>query len=217
MKDLEIRGAGDLLGGEQSGFINEMGFDAYQKIMQEALEELENNEEFENIFKNNEDREKLFKTNKDVNIDTDLELMLPDSYISNTEERLTLYQKLSELENKKELNQFTEEIIDRFGTLPIEASNLLKSIELKWHAMDIGFEKIILKNDVFLGYFSSNPQDKFYQSEQFKKIINFLTLHPQDAQLKEKIGKDGTSLMMRKENIKNIDDLNYLLNTILNS
>lgn len=194
-----------------------MGFDTYQKIMQEALEELENDDEFENIFKNNEDRTKLFKTNKDINIDTDLELMFPDSYISNTEERLNLYQKLSELENKQELNQFTEEIIDRFGTLPTEASNLLKSIELKWHAMDIGFEKIILKNDVFLGYFPNNPQDKFYQSEQFKKIINFLTLHPQDAQLKEKIDKDGTSLMMRKENIKNIDDLNYLLNTILNS
>ncbi|MDQ0784158.1 transcription-repair coupling factor (superfamily II helicase) [Chryseobacterium sp. W4I1] len=101
MKDLEIRGAGDLLGGEQSGFINEMGFETYQKLMQEALEELKDDADFENLFDNEEDRQKLFKSVKDVNIDTDLELMLPDFYISSTEERLLLYQKIAEIDNEK--------------------------------------------------------------------------------------------------------------------
>jgi transcription-repair coupling factor (superfamily II helicase) len=114
MKDLEIRGAGDLLGAEQSGFINEMGFETYQKLMQEALEELKDDADFENLFENEEDRQKLFKSVKDVNIDTDLELMLPDFYISNTEERLLLYQKIAEI-NEADLHQFELELIDRFG------------------------------------------------------------------------------------------------------
>ncbi|MBV2165056.1 MAG: transcription-repair coupling factor, partial [Kaistella sp.] len=164
MKDLEIRGAGDLLGGEQSGFINEMGFDTYQKIMQEALEELQNDEEFSELFENEEDRKKLFKSNKEVNIDTDLELMLPDSYVQSIEERLSLYQKLAEIQNKEDLQKFENELTDRFGKLPSEAKNLLKSVELKWIAAEIGFDKIVLKNGVFLGYFPPNPQDKFYQS-----------------------------------------------------
>jgi transcription-repair coupling factor (superfamily II helicase) len=101
MKDLEIRGAGDLLGAEQSGFINEMGFETYQKLMQEALEELQNEDDFQDLFENEEDRKKLFKSQKEVNIDTDFELMLPDSYVNSTEERLSLYQKLAEIQLKK--------------------------------------------------------------------------------------------------------------------
>ncbi|WOC52417.1 hypothetical protein BPO_1770 [Bergeyella porcorum] len=102
---MEIRGAGDLLGGEQSGFINEMGFEAYQKIMQEALEELQNETKFEHLFDNEEDRKKLFKSTKEVNIDTDWELMLPDHYVQSTEERLSLYQKLAEITDKEVLKR----------------------------------------------------------------------------------------------------------------
>lgn len=211
MKDLEIRGAGDLLGAEQSGFINEMGFETYQKMMQEALEELKDDENFENLFENEEDRNKLFKSTREVNIDTDLELMLPDDYVSSTEERLSLYQKLADIQSAKELEQFENELIDRFGTLPDEAINLLKSVELKWLAAEIGFDKLVVKNKVFLGYFPANPQDKFYQSEKFKKIIAYLTQNPADATLKEK----NNQLMMRKDNVKNVDDVNLVLNRIL--
>ncbi|WP_284462906.1 transcription-repair coupling factor [Chryseobacterium sp.] len=215
MKDLEIRGAGDLLGAEQSGFINEMGFETYQKLMQEALEELKDDADFESLFENEEDRQKLFKSVKDVNIDTDLELMLPDFYISNTEERLLLYQKLAEINNENDLHKFELELIDRFGALPKEAVNLLKSVSLKWLAADIGFEKIVMKNGVFLGYFPGNPQDKFYQTDRFRHIINYLTRNPAEAQLKEKSGKDGNQLMMRKERVKNVDEVNILLKAII--
>ncbi|MGS0748136.1 transcription-repair coupling factor [Halpernia sp. GG3] len=216
MKDLEIRGAGDLLGGEQSGFINEMGFETYQKIMQEALEELQDDEEFEDLFENEDDRKKLFKSTKDVNIDTDLELMLPDYYVSSVEERLTLYQQLAEIPNKKEMDLFEKNLKDRFGSLPSEAVNLLKSVELKWIAEDIGFDKIVVKNGVFLGYFPSNPQDKFYQSDRFKHIISYLSKNPKEAKLKEKHASEGNQLMMRKENIQHIDEVNALLERILN-
>lgn len=215
MKDLEIRGAGDLLGGEQSGFINEMGFETYQKMMQEALEELKDDKDFENLFENEADRQKLFKSVKEVNIDTDLELMLPDSYISSTEERLLLYQKLAEIDNEIDLQKFESELTDRFGALPSEAINLLKSVALKWLAADIGFEKIVMKNGIFLGYFPNNPQDKFYQTDKFRHIITYLTQNPAKAQLKEKIGKEGNQLMMRKDGVQNVDEVNALLKSIL--
>jgi len=215
MKDLEIRGAGDLLGAEQSGFINEMGFETYQKIMQEALEELQNDEQFSNLFENEDDRKKLFKSQKEVNIDTDFELMLPDFYIQATEERLSLYQKLAELESNEELKRFQNELLDRFGELPLEAINLLKSVELKWLAAEIGFEKIVMKNNIFLGYFPDNPQDKFYQSEKFRNVISYLSQNPKEAQLKEKVGKEGTQLMMRKDGVNSVDEVNVLLRNIL--
>lgn len=215
MKDLEIRGAGDLLGGEQSGFINEMGFDTYQKIMQEALEELQNDEEFSELFENEEDRKKLFKSNREVNIDTDLELMLPDSYVQSIEERLSLYQKLAEIQNKEDLQKFENELTDRFGKLPSEAKNLLKSVELKWIAAEIGFDKIVVKNGVFLGYFPPNPQDKFYQSDKFRHIISYLSQNPKDATLKEKHSADSNQLMMRKENVQHVDEVNAVLERIL--
>ena len=216
MKDLEIRGAGDLLGAEQSGFINEMGFETYQKLMQEALEELQNEDDFQDLFENEEDRKKLFKSQKEVNIDTDFELMLPDFYVNSIEERLSLYQKLAEIQSKDELQKFENELVDRFGNLPKEAINLLKSVELKWLAAEIGFDKIVMKNGIFLGYFPDNPQDKFYQSEKFRNIIAYLSQNPREAQLKEKSGKEGNQLMMRKDGVKNVDEVNVLLTKILN-
>ncbi|SDD89191.1 transcription-repair coupling factor [Riemerella columbipharyngis] len=217
MKDLEIRGAGDLLGGEQSGFINEMGFDTYQKIMQEALEELQNSDDFETLFENEQDRKKLFKSQKEVNIDTDLELMIPDAYVQSTEERLSLYQKLADISTKEELEKFQYELEDRFGKCPQEVVNLLKSVTLKWLAADIGFEKIVMKNGIFLGYFPSNPQDKFYQSDKFRTVINYLSKNPTDAALKEKHGKDGVQLMMRKDHIQTVEEVTAVLEKIISS
>lgn len=211
MKDLEIRGAGDLLGAEQSGFINEMGFETYQKIMQEALEELQNDESFEQYFDNEEERKKLFSSKKEVNIDTDLELMLPDEYVQSTEERLLLYQKLADIDNSDALKAFENELNDRFGELPKPAVNLLKSVELKWVAAEIGLEKIMVKKGVFLGYLPSNPQDKFYRSEKFGEMLQYFAQNPQQATLKQKQTPDGTQLMIRKEGVKSVEEINALL------
>jgi transcription-repair coupling factor (superfamily II helicase) len=172
---------------------------------------LKDDENFENIFENEEERNKLIFNKKDVNIDTDMELMLPDFYVNSIEERLNLYQKLAEIPDKNELQKFEYELTDRFGKLPKEAVNLLKSVELKWLASDIGFEKIVVKNSVFLGYFPANPQDKFYQSDKFKNIINYLTAHPKDAVLKEK----NHQLLMRKDSVNNVDEVNTVLEKVL--
>ena len=140
-----------------------------------------------------------------------MELMLPDSYVQSTEERLTLYQKLAEIPNENELQRFENELTDRFGKLPKEAKNLLKSVELKWLAAEIGFEKIVVKNGIFLGYFPSNPQDKFYSGDKFKQIISYLNQNPAEATLKEK----NNQLLMRKENVQNVDEVNGVLVRIL--
>ncbi len=215
MKDLEIRGAGDLLGAEQSGFINEMGFEAYQKIMQEALEELQNDSEFENLFENEEERRKLVGAQRDVNIDTDLELMLPDYYVQSTEERLHLYQKLADLNNKIDLLKVEHELIDRFGPLPEEAKNLLKSVELKWLAERVGFEKIVIRNGVFLGYFPSSTQDRFYSSEKFQGIIEYLTSNPLEGVLKEKQSREGSQLLLRKEKVESVEEVTRVLERLV--
>jgi transcription-repair coupling factor (superfamily II helicase) len=123
--------------------------------------------------------------------------------------------RLPNLSTKEELQKFENELVDRFGSLPKEAINLLKSVELKWLAAEIGFDKIVMKNGIFLGYFPDNPQDKFYQSEKFRNIIAYLSQNPREAQLKEKSGKEGNQLMMRKDAVKNVDEVNVLLNNIL--
>lgn len=201
MKDLEIRGAGDLLGADQSGFINEMGFEAYQKIMQEALEELQQEDEFSDLFDNEEDRRKLITITKDVNVDTDWELMFPDGYISSTEERLVLYQRLAETTTPAALQQFENDLADRFGALPKSARDLLKSVQMKWAAASLGLERLVIKNGVLQGYFPGNPQDKYFQSETFHKIIHYLTTHPAEGMLKEKTGKEGSQLTLRKDGV----------------
>ncbi|MDL1913538.1 MAG: transcription-repair coupling factor [Bergeyella sp.] len=217
MKDLEIRGAGDLLGAEQTGFINEMGFDTYQKILQEAVEELQDDPTVESIFAHDEERKRLLliSTKKEVNIDTDLELMIPDFYVQSTEERLVLYQRLSQVETAEKLRAFENELTDRFGEIPQQMRDLLRSIELKWLASAIGFEKLVVKNKVFLGYFPSSPKDKFYQSERFHKIITYLTSHPAEVSLKEKLQGETRQLFMRKEGIESIQDINQLLLKIM--
>ncbi|GAL70159.1 transcription-repair coupling factor [Jejuia pallidilutea] len=141
MKDLEIRGAGDLLGGEQSGFINEIGFDTYQKILNETIEELKENE-FKDLYQD-EGEDKVYV--KDVTIDTDFELLFPDSYVNNIAERLNLYTQLNNLKTEEELEKFKVELMDRFGELPTQVTDLLNSVQIKWLATKIGFEKVIMK------------------------------------------------------------------------
>ncbi|MFY8068221.1 MAG: transcription-repair coupling factor, partial [Flavobacterium sp.] len=143
MKDLEIRGAGDLLGGEQSGFINEIGFDTYQKIMNEAIDELKENE-FKDLYQEENDIEtKEFV--KDIQIDTDFELLFPDEYINNITERLNLYNELSQIKDEATLQQFEQKLIDRFGALPKPAIALLNSVRIKWKATAMGIERLMMK------------------------------------------------------------------------
>ena len=200
MKDLEIRGAGDLLGGEQSGFMNEIGFDTYQKILNEAIEELKDNE-FKDLYPD-DGKEKDYV--KDITIDTDFELLFPDDYVNNITERLTLYTKLNTLKTGEELHKFETEIIDRFGELPIQVVDLLNSVRIKWIATKIGLEKIIMKNGCFVGYFINDQKSAFYQSPNFTKVLKYVQTHPRECKMKEKQTRNGLRLLLTFEQIKSV-------------
>jgi len=211
MKDLEIRGAGDLLGGEQSGFINEIGFDTYQKILNEAIEELKENE-FKDLYKD-EGKEKTYI--KDITIDTDFELLFPDDYINNIAERLNLYTELNELKTEEELKSFELRLVDRFGELPIQVVDLLNSVRIKWLATKLGFEKIVMKQNKCIGYFIKDQQSSFYQSASFTKVLQYVQNHPTACKMKEKQTRQGLRLLLTFEHIKSIDKALQVLQPIL--
>jgi len=203
MKDLEIRGAGDLLGGEQSGFINEIGFETYQKILTEAIEELKENE-FKALYDEVEgEKEKVFV--KDTQLDTDFELLFPDDYVNNITERLNLYTKLNAVKNEEELQQFEIELVDRFGELPEYATDLLNSVRIKWIATALGLEKVVMKKGKFIGYFIADQQSKFYQTSTFSRVLQYVQRHPQHCQLKEKQTRNGLRLLLVFEGITSVD------------
>ena len=201
MKDLEIRGAGDLLGGEQSGFMNEIGFDTYQKILNEAIEELKENE-FKDLYDDQDDAERDYV--KDFTIDTDFELLFPDDYINNIAERLNLYTELNQLKTEAELSAFEAKLIDRFGALPAQVEDLLNSVRIKWIAIKIGLEKIIMKQDRMIGYFISDQQSAFYQSSNFTRVLHFVQSHPQACKMKEKQTRNGLRLLLTFETITSV-------------
>lgn len=203
MKDLEIRGAGDLLGGEQSGFINEIGFETYQKILSEAIEELKENE-FKELYEEVEGhKEKVYV--KDIQLDTDFELLFPDDYINNITERLNLYTQLNEVKDEEGLQKFEAELVDRFGELPTQAVDLLNSVRIKWIATHIGLEKVILKKGKFIGYFIADQQSTFYQSPVFTQVLQYVQSHPQKAKLKEKQTRNGLRLLLTFDRITSVD------------
>jgi len=212
MKDLEIRGAGDLLGGEQSGFINEIGFDTYQKILNEAIDELKENE-FKELYQEENDIETKEYV-KDLQIDTDFELLFPDEYINNISERLNLYNELSNIKNEEQLLQYEQKLVDRFGALPKEAISLLNSIRIKWKATQIGIEKLILKQGKMIGYFVGDQQSDFYQSNRFIKMVQFVQQHANVCKMKEKETKNGLRLLITFENVKSINKALELINQI---
>lgn len=201
MKDLEIRGAGDLLGGEQSGFINEIGFETYQKIMNEAIEELKENE-FKELYadENHGDKEYV----KDMQLDTDFELLFPDEYINNISERLNLYNELSLIKTEDELQKYEAKLIDRFGPLPKPAVSLLNSIKIKWIATQLGIEKLVLKQGKMIGYFVSDHESDFYTSDQFRKVIQFVQKQSNLCQMKEKQTAGGLKLLITFDQVKSI-------------
>ena len=213
MKDLEIRGAGDLLGGEQSGFINEMGFDTYQKILQQAIEELKENE-FKSLYKSDEnDRVKTYV--REVQIDTDLEIFIPNDYVNIVKERLALYQELSSIKTNEELNAFEVNLKDRFGTLPLPAKELLESVRLKWVATQLGIERLILKKGSCLCYFLSDQNSDFFKSKYFSYLINQIQMTPDRMVLKEKITPSGPRLFLSIIEIKEVKSLITLLTQLV--
>ena len=193
MKDLEIRGAGDLLGGEQSGFINDIGFDTYQKILSEAIEELKENE-FKDLYKTEENKPKEFI--KEVQIDTDFEILFPDNYINSITERLNLYNELSTLTSDDELQHYEQRLTDRFGELPFQAIDLLDSVRLKWYAKKLGVEKIVLKQKRMIGYFIADQQSEFYQTKAFTRVLKHVQQNPATCVIKEKQTKIGLRLLI---------------------
>nr|WP_233581733.1 transcription-repair coupling factor [Flavobacterium macacae] len=202
MKDLEIRGAGDLLGGEQSGFINEIGFETYQKIMNEAIDELKENE-FKDLYPEDENApEKDFV--KEIQIDSDFELLFPDEYINNVSERLNLYNELSNVKNEAELIAYEQKLIDRFGPLPKQAIALLNSIRIKWTAIKLGIEKLVLKQGKIVAYFVSDQQSEYYTSNQFQKVLLFVQKNGNLCRMKEKETKNGLRLLLTFENVKSV-------------
>lgn len=203
MKDLEIRGAGDLLGGEQSGFINEIGFETYQKILSEAIEELKENE-FKELYDEVEgDKEKVYV--KEMQLDTDFELLFPDDYINNITERLNLYTQLNDVEDEEGLQKFEAQLVDRFGELPEPVVDLMNSVRVKWIATHIGLEKVIMKKGKFIGYFIADQQSSFYQSAVFTQVLQYVQSHPQQAKLKEKQTRTGLRLLLTFDRITSVD------------
>ena len=200
MKDLEIRGAGDLLGGEQSGFINEIGFETYQKILSEAIEELKESE-FKELYEEAGIREYV----QDTQIDTDFELLFPDKYINNISERLRLYKELNEVSDEVQLTEFQSRLVDRFGPLPKQADALLNSVRIKWIAKEMGLEKVVMKKAKMIGYFIGDQQSDYYQSPMFSKIIQFVQRNPEYCSIKEKETRYGLRLLLSFKDIDSID------------
>ena len=224
MRDLDIRGAGNLLGGEQSGFINEIGFEMYQKILDEAIMELRDEMSAEGHEIGDEGRpmmadsfnQQLNNTGgkkyiSDCTIDTDMEILIPDEYVNNITERLNLYRELDDSKTERELADFETHLTDRFGPVPPQAIELIHTIRLRWLAMEIGFEKVILKNNRMSGYFIPKQDSPYYQSETFTKVLKFVQQNMRTCKMKENNGK----LTLSFDNIKSVDDAINALKPIL--
>jgi transcription-repair coupling factor (superfamily II helicase) len=214
MKDLEIRGAGDLLGGEQSGFINDIGFETYQKILNEAIDELKETE-FKDLYNTKEKEERDKKFVKEIQIDTDLELLIPDDYISIISERLRLYTELSNIENIENLQKFEKNLSDRFGELPIQVEDLLLSLQLKWQAQKLGIEKLVIKKNTLIGYFIADQQAAYYNSPTFRQMLYYVQKNPSICTVKEKQTKKGLRLLIRFDQVKTVKKALGLLSGIL--
>jgi transcription-repair coupling factor (superfamily II helicase) len=171
MRDLDIRGAGNLLGGEQSGFIADIGYETYQKILDEAIQELKETD-FKDLFKEEIAAKGAYV--RDVTIETDIEMLIPDDYVSNTQERLSLYTQLDDLRDEVAIERFGAMLTDRFGTLPRPVLALFEALRLRWMCKELGFERLIFKGGKLRCYFPGNPQSSFFETTHFQKIMAFV-------------------------------------------
>jgi len=207
MKDLDIRGAGNLLGGEQSGFISDIGFETYQKILDEAIQELKDTE-FKDLFDENEvDREYVH----DVDIEADIEMLIPDEYVNIIQERLLLYSELDHLESEDELEAFAKNLQDRFGPIPEETLQLFDGLRLRWKCKKIGFERLILKNGVLKGFFLRNSQSAFYESKYFQSLMKEVAT---DTEKKWALKQTPRFLSLSRAHVKDISEALVLLSEL---
>lgn len=202
MRDLDIRGSGNLLGAEQSGFIAEIGFEMYNKILDEAVQELKD-DEFGDLFADEKNRKYVTFTQ----IDTDLEVLIPDAYVTNIGERYNLYNDIAKLENESQLEQFAKSLEDRFGPVPLPVLELFNTLRLQWYGKQIGFEKISYKKNTLKGYFVNNAKSSYFDSEQFGKVLAFVQAHPTMSNLKEVKGQLRLAL-------SNVNSIAYALNLL---
>jgi transcription-repair coupling factor (superfamily II helicase) len=200
MRDLDIRGAGNMLGGEQSGFMVEMGFEMYQKILDEAIRELKRTS-FKDLFKEEIDRQEQEIT--DCTIDTDLEILIPDEYVESITERLSLYTRLDNCETEEELLEFHREMEDRFGPVPEEVNALFDTVRIRRMAVRMGFERLIFKNGQVKLYFINRPDARYFESATFKKILEFIQQQTRQARLRQN-GKLFMLVLSEMENMKNL-------------
>lgn len=201
MQDLDIRGAGNMLGAEQSGFIADVGYEAYQKILTEAVQELKDEEFSELYAEKAAGKEGTPSYVSDCTVESDMEMMFPESWVPGSSERMSLYREMDNLDSEEDIKTFENRMIDRFGPIPKEASELIKVIRLRRYAKSLGLEKVVLKNNQMICYFVSNQNSAFYQSPVFDRILNYLQNNVKNTRLRERNGK--RSLII--ENIENIE------------
>lgn len=211
MRDLDIRGAGNLLGAEQSGFITDLGFEMYHKILDEAVQELKENE-FAYLFEIDL-KEKVEILVQDCVIETDLELLIPESYVSNISERLSLYAKLDNIKKEEELQTFIQSIRDRFGPVPPTVEDLFETVRLRWIAETLGFEKLVLKGEVMKCYFLPSEREKYFKSETFGKILAYIQKHGKHCKIKEAKNR----LILIIEEVKSIEKAKKWLEEMKNT
>lgn len=200
MRDLDIRGAGNLLGAEQSGFISDLGFDMYHKILDEAVQELKETE-FKELFTKDLVKEAAEIVAQDCTIETDLEILIPDDYVSNITERLGLYAKLDNIKKEEKLEQFIKNLKDRFGPIPESVKDLIETVRLRWMAEKLGFEKVALKNESMKCYFMPSDKEAYFKSETFGKILSFVQQHPRKCKMKEY----KTRLILKVDEVLSVD------------
>ncbi len=205
MKDLDIRGAGDLLGAEQSGFINDIGFETYHKILEEAVRELKD-EHFKELFADAQEgshalaRGSRRDQSDDCIIETDLTMLIPNSYVSETAERLALYRRLDDIKDETELQKFSAEITDRFGPIPPLVNELLEGIRLRWLGQRMGLEKMVLKKGTLIGTFIADQKHGFFESETFTNVLRAVQAQPRKFKVYEKAG----TLRISVQDVKNV-------------
>ncbi len=209
MRDLDIRGAGNLLGGEQSGFISEIGYETYQKILEEAIIELKESH-FKDLFK--KDLAKRTEFVRDVQIETDTEMLIPDEYVNNIQERLNLYTELDKIKTEEALDKFAAGLKDRFGKVPKEIQELFDGLKVRWICQKMGFERLSLKQRKLRCYFIANAQSPFYETKLFKNFIKLITMHGEKAGLTLK--QSSRYLILIKENVKNLKQVKQVLERI---
>lgn len=200
MRDLDIRGAGNLLGGEQSGFIADIGYETYMKILDEAVQELKETE-FKDVFK--EDLAKERKYVRDVEIETDVEMHLPSDYVDIVQERLNLYTELDTIENEEQLAEYQTKIIDRFGKIPNPTLELFEGLRLRWISKKLGLERIMLKENKLRAYFVGNPQSSFYESSTFKNLLDYIN-SPNGIREKLSLKQSSKSLILVRDNVRSL-------------